>query len=98
MTLKWWNDLWLNESFATYGEYLWAEHKFGRDQAEYERFQSMQGYIQESRYKQVPLIRFEYDDKEDMFDAHSYNKGGCILHMLRGMVGDEAFLPHLTST
>ena len=97
VTCESWSNLPLNESFATYGEYLWAEHKFGRDQAEYERFQSMQGYIQESRYKQVPLIRFEYDDKEDMFDAHSYNKGGCILHMLRGMVGDEAFFASLST-
>lgn len=30
-----------------------------------------------------------------MFDAHSYNKGGCILHMLRQHVGDEAFFAAL---
>jgi aminopeptidase N len=33
----------------------------------------------------------DYADKEDMFDAHSYNKGGRILHMLRNYLGDEAF-------
>ncbi|MDV7400639.1 M1 family aminopeptidase, partial [Arthrospira platensis SPKY1] len=34
---------------------------------------------------------FGYEDKEDMFDAHSYNKGGAVLHMLRDYVGDDAF-------
>ena len=42
-----------------------------------------------------PLIYFEYRDKEDMFDAHSYNKGGMVLHMLRSYIGDEAFFAGL---
>ena len=37
------------------------------------------------------LVRFNYSDKEDMFDLVSYNKGGVILHMLRNYVGNEAF-------
>ena len=37
------------------------------------------------------LVRFYYSDKEDVFDAVSYNKGGRILHMLRNYVGNEAF-------
>ncbi|MEJ7672417.1 MAG: hypothetical protein WKF59_06845 [Chitinophagaceae bacterium] len=31
------------------------------------------------------LVRFNYNDKEDVFDAVSYNKGGAILQMLRNM-------------
>ena len=42
-----------------------------------------------------PLIFFGYADKEDMFDAHSYNKGGLVLHMLRSYVGDRAFFTGL---
>lgn len=95
VTCESWSNLPLNESFATYGEYLWNEHKYGRDEAELWRFGSMSGYLGEASFKQVPLIRFEYDDKEDMFDAHSYNKGGCVLHMLRKTVGDEAFFASL---
>ena len=34
-------------------------------------------------------------DKEDMFDAHSYNKGGSVLHMLRAYLGDDAFFAAL---
>jgi len=51
--------------------------------------------LNESRYKRVPLIRFNYEDRDDMFDAHSYNKGGQVLHMLRGFVGDQAFFAAL---
>src|SRR5690606_15828494 len=32
-----------------------------------------------------------FDSREDMFDAHSYNKGGLVLHMLREELGDDAF-------
>jgi aminopeptidase N len=55
----------------------------------------MRGYMRESRTKKVPIIRYDYDDKDDMFDAHSYNKGGRILHMLRSLLGDEAFFESL---
>jgi aminopeptidase N len=41
------------------------------------------------------LICFDYADKEDMFDSHSYNKGGRILHMLRHYLGDDAFFTGL---
>ena len=37
------------------------------------------------------LVRYDYENKEDLFDAVSYNKGGMILHMLRKYIGDEAF-------
>lgn len=95
VTCESWANLPLNESFATYGEYLWFEHKYGKDRAEDHGYSSMQGYFAESRGKNVDLIRFDYIDKEDMFDGHSYNKGGRVLHMLRNVVGDEAFFASL---
>ena len=50
------------------------------------------GYYQSSQMSGYhDLIWFDYDDKEQMFDGHSYNKGGRILHMLRNYLGDEAF-------
>lgn len=91
VTCESWSNLPLNESFATYGEYLWNEHKYGADKAEYHLFKDLRAYLAESRTTQKEMIRFHYEAKEDMFDAHSYQKGGRILHMLRKLVGDEAF-------
>lgn len=96
VTCESWSNLTLNEGFANYAEYLWFEHKYGKDKAEYHRINEMNGY-----FSQVfeggghPLIHYYYANKEQMFDAHSYNKGGLVLHMLRHYVGDEAFFAAL---
>lgn len=90
-----WSNLTLNESFATYGEYLWEEYANGRDAADDHSAQSRFGYFAQSSQKQVDLVRFDYDEREDMFDAFSYNKGGQIIHMLRKYVGDDAFFAAL---
>jgi len=92
VTCESWANLTLNEGFANYGEYLWFEHKYGKDRAELHRKTEQENYILSSTYEGVhPLIHYSYDDKEDMFDAHSYNKGGLVLHMLRNQLGDDAF-------
>lgn len=92
VTCESWSNLPLNESFATYCEYLWNEYEFGREMADAEHYASKTGYLYEAESgKKEPLIRYFYNDREDMFDGHSYNKGGQVLHMLRQEVGDEAF-------
>ncbi len=92
-----WAHLTLNESFADYGEYLWAEYKYGRDSADVARERSLWGYIWSAKYGYTrPLVFFHYDQGDDMFDAHSYNKGGAILHYLRYLAGDSAFFSSLT--
>jgi len=93
VTCESWSNLSLNESFATYGEYLWNEYKHGRGEADAHNYQSKMGYMGSKKEKH--LIRYEYDQQEDMFDAFSYNKGGQILHMLRKAVGDDAFFASL---
>lgn len=93
VTCESWSNLPLNESFATYGEYLWEEYKHGRDAADQHSYQSRQGYLMSD--KEVDLIRFNYEEREDMFDGFSYNKGGQVLHMLRKAVGDDAFFASL---
>jgi aminopeptidase N len=95
VTCESWSNIPLNESFATYGEYLWEEHKYGLDAADFHSHESRQGYLQEAEGKQVNLIRYYYDNREDVFDAHSYNKGGQVLHILRKYVGDDAFFASL---
>lgn len=95
VTCESWSNLPLNESFATYGEYLWNEYKYGSDEADLKSAESRDGYFAESARKQVNLIRYQYENREDMFDGHSYNKGGQVLHMLRKYVGDDAFFASL---
>lgn len=92
VTCESWSNLPMNESFANYGEYLWYEYKYGKDAAESHRKNEIAGYMSQANRGSIhPLIDFGYADKEDMFDGHSYNKGGAILHMLRDYIGDEAF-------
>ena len=95
VTCESWANLPLNESFANYSEYLWSEYKYGKDEADYLDVKEEEEYFDESINKLEPIIRYRYLDKEDMFDRHSYNKGGRILHMLRNYVGDEAFFESL---
>jgi aminopeptidase N len=96
VTCESWSNLTLNEGFANYSEYLWLEHKYGQDHAEEHRHNERDNYFSSAAMQGVhPLIHYSYDDKEDMFDAHSYNKGGLVLHMLRDYIGDEAFFASL---
>ena len=96
VTTEEWSNLTLNEGFANYAEYLWFEHKYGKERADYHRLTEMNGYFSQV-YSQGahPLVHYYYGNKEDMFDAHSYNKGGLVLHMLRQYTGDEAFFTAL---
>ena len=92
VTAESWSNLTLNESFANYSQYLWDEHRFGLDEADYQAEGEADGYYQSAQSQGYhDLVWFDYDDKEQMFDGHSYNKGGRILHMLRNYIGDDAF-------
>lgn len=95
VTCESWSNLPLNESFATYGEYLWIEYKYGREKADEHLYEDRSGYFEEAYYKRENLIRFNYTNAEEMFDGHSYNKGGAVLHMLRNIIGDDAFFAAL---
>jgi aminopeptidase N len=85
----------MNEGFANYSEYLWFEHKYGSDFADHHLLSEQGGYIGSAAGGVHPLIHFGVRDKDDMFDAHSYNKGGATLHMLRRYLGDEVFFTAL---
>ncbi|TYP99194.1 aminopeptidase N [Tenacibaculum adriaticum] len=96
VTAESWSNLTVNESFANYSEYLWREYKYGKEDADAHLFEDVQGYKNGQNYDKH-LVRFNYDDKEDMFDGVSYNKGGAILHMLRNYLDDEAFYAGLNN-
>lgn len=95
VTCESWSNLPLNESFATYGEYLWSDYKYGRDESDVVLAQMLDQYLNEATYKQENLVRYDYPEREEMFDAHSYQKGALVLHMLRKITGDEAFFAAL---
>jgi aminopeptidase N len=94
VTCESWSNLSLNESFATYGEYLWNEYKYGQDEADLTLQRDLAVYLQQGK-KNADLVRFHYNDKEEMFDPVTYQKGARILHMLRKYIGDEAFFSGL---
>jgi aminopeptidase N len=95
VTCESWGHLALNEAFANYSEYLWANHKYGKDEGDFVNLTDLQSYLGEAAEKQEPLIRYQYGNSEELFDAHSYQKGGRILHTLRREVGDQAFFKAL---
>lgn len=90
VTTESWSNLTVNESFATYSVYLWYEYKYGKDKANSHMYEDIQTYLQ-SQSEDKDLVRFYYEDKEEMFDPVSYHKGSAILHMLRNYLGDDAF-------
>lgn len=95
-TCESWSNLTMNESFADYSEYLWFEHKFGKDAADEHAYSAMNNYMESAEYQgDHHLVRFHYHDKENMFDAITYQKGGRILNMLRNYIGDDAFFKSL---
>ena len=96
VTAESWSNLTVNESFANYSQYLWNEHKYGKDIADYGLMKEIKGYMMDPSNISKDLVRFNYHSREDMFDGVSYNKGGAILHMLRNYLGDDAFFAGLT--
>ena len=95
VTCKSWSQIALNESFARYGETLWYTHAFGKDMGDYHFYDDLTTYLNLSPEADQPLIRYYYDDKEKLFDHISYEKGCCILNMLRNYIGDDAFFKSL---
>ncbi len=94
VTCESWSNITLNESFADFSEMLWEEHKHGKDAGDEHSFNSMLNYLRGGNDKK-DLVRLYYNDREDVFDLVSYQKGGRILNMLRNCVGDSAFFKSL---
>lgn len=90
-----WGDAWLNESFATFMEMIYMEHSRGLDAYLWEVEDNTSSYLQETRRYKRPLSTKLYRNGDDMFDSHTYPKGGVILHTLRRFLGDEAFFAGL---
>jgi aminopeptidase N len=95
VTAESWSNLTVNESFAEYSEFLWKQHHYDADVADDVLYATLRQYLSNPADAQKDLVRFYYEDKEDMFDLVSYQKGARVLHMLRNVVGDSAFFKGL---
>ncbi len=91
ITMRHWSHIWLNEGFASYAEALWFEHINGKN--------AYHNYV--NRWDAIPLNRplFVSDSLNGgaLFSRTVYDKGGWVLHMLRGVLGDSLFFQSLKS-
>ena len=90
VTCKDWGDIWLNEGFATFLEAVWTEAHYGKDQADYERWNNAREWLESNSLWNKPIVRHDFDDSSE-FDGNAYNKAGWVLYMLREQIGEDAF-------
>ncbi|MEU1644124.1 aminopeptidase N [Micromonospora zamorensis] len=102
VTMRWWDDLWLNESFAEYlGTRVTAEAtRFDQAWTTFAMRRKAWGYAADQRPSTHPVAPDEVADTDEgllNFDGISYAKGASVLRQLVAWLGDEAFLAGLNA-
>ena len=101
VTMKWWNNLWLNESFATLMEYL-ATDALHPEWRQWDEFASNEGVaaLRRDCIDGVQPVQVDVSSPAEisaLFDgAIVYAKGGRLLRMVQTWIGDDAFRRGLT--
>ncbi|MEU8262002.1 M1 family metallopeptidase [Micromonospora sp. NPDC048999] len=85
---KLWSDIWLNEGFATYSQWMYTEYTGGTSVNSTFNSSSNYGRAASSSFWQTVLAD---PGPVDMFSNVPYNRGAMTLHALRGKVGDDTF-------
>ena len=83
-----WEDIWLNESFASYAQWLWLEHEGFTTVADEAQFALVNRQAGAGEPTGSPTA-------DGLFDFNSYEGGAVVLHALRLTVGDDAFFTTL---
>jgi len=94
VTCRDWQHIWLNEAFASYSEALYYENILGEEEYSTYMLANADGYLNstEEGVHIIPLVYKNYENPLDMFSTpRTYQKGACILHMLRSLIGDDDF-------
>jgi aminopeptidase N len=86
-----WSDLWLSEGFATYFAGLFIERYEGKEEFRSYMEQQAKTYLAYEKQRLAPIHDSETRDLMSLLNANNYQKGAWVLHMLRGLVGDEKF-------
>ncbi len=92
VVIKHWSHAWIKEGMASYAEVLWTEEEYGKDDGAYYLLNEARSYLTEdsSRYRR-PIVTNIYREAIELYDRHLYEKGACVYHMIRGIIGDELF-------
>ncbi|MEY4655368.1 MAG: aminopeptidase N [Rhodoluna sp.] len=101
VTMRWWNDLWLNESFAEYASYLATAEatEFKEAWTTFASHEKSWGYREDQMPSTHPVVANirDLEDVQVNFDAITYAKGGSVLRLLVAWVGQENFMKGLAS-
>lgn len=86
-----WHHLWLSEGFATYFAALWVRHADG-DSAFRDLMQQHRDQVIQSPATQRPILDPAAKDLMGLLNTNNYEKAAWVLHSLRGLIGDSAFV------
>jgi aminopeptidase N len=92
VVIKHWSHAWIKEGMASYAEVFWTEAEYGNDDAAYYLLNEARSYITEdsNRYRR-PIVTNIYREAIELYDRHLYEKGACVYHMIRSILGDELY-------